>query len=705
NRTTAFVSATQLDATITAGDIASVATIPVTVLTTGAAAESNAQNFSITATPTPTLFVTDAGAFGAQCIGGTYGPVTITVDGTDLTANATVGPATGYSFSLTSGGIYNSTVSVPQSGGSIVSETVYVKFSPVAVTSYNGPIPVSSTGATTVNSAVSGSGVNTAPAVTTGGATSIVVDGAVLAGTISNTGCSAISAYGIEYSLTNGFANGAGTQLPASNLSGGNFSSTLSGQSPCTTIYFKAYATNGGGTTYGSQGSFTTASVSAPVAIAASSVNANNFTANWNTVSGATSYRLDVSTSPTFGTTTNATDLFISEYMEGSSNNKYIEVYNGTGASVNLTDYRLRLYANGAGTPTQDVALTGTLANGATVVYRNASATLYGGTASPNNAVNYNGDDAMVLFKISTASNVDIVGRIGEDPGTEWTAAGGYSTLDKTLVRKASVSSGVTVNPGAGFPTLSTEWDVFAIDDVSHLGAHTFNAFTPSFVTGYNDLTVAGTSQLVSGLAASTTYYYRVRAVGGSCTSANSNVINVTTGVACTPVTITGTSGAGTYCSGSTINLGVTVSGTAPFLYEWTGAGTITNDDQANASVTASASGNYHITVVNDCGSDEDDVAVVVNTAPNAGTNGSTTTCSNASAFDMATFLGTHDNGGAWTFGGNPHSNTFTPGTDAAGIYTYTVTGTAPCANASATVTIGVNTAPNAGTNGVLTVC
>ncbi|HEX2617063.1 MAG TPA: T9SS type A sorting domain-containing protein, partial [Flavobacteriales bacterium] len=68
-------------------------------------------------------------------------------------------------------------------------------------------------------------------------------------------------------------------------------------------------------------------------------------------------------------------------------------------------------------------------------------------------------------------------------------------------------------------------------------------------------------------------------------------------------------------------------------------------------------------------------------------------------------FLGAHDNGGAWTFGGNPHSNNFTPGTDAAGVYTYTVTGTTPCANAAATVTVGVTTAPNAGTNGAITVC
>lgn len=168
-----------------------------------------------------------------------------------------------------------------------------------------------------------------------------------------------------------------------------------------------------------------------------------------------------------------ATDLFISEYVEGSSSNKYIEIYNGTGASVNLGDYRLRLYANGSATTTSDVLLSGTLADGQVIVYQNSGSTIYSGIN--NAAANFNGDDAVALFKISTNSNVDIFGRIGNDPGTAWTATG-YSTVDKTLRRKTNVCGGVTVNPtGTGataFTTLSTEWDIFNIDDVSGLGSH-----------------------------------------------------------------------------------------------------------------------------------------------------------------------------------------------------------------------------------------
>lgn len=169
-----------------------------------------------------------------------------------------------------------------------------------------------------------------------------------------------------------------------------------------------------------------------------------------------------------------AADLFFSEYVEGSSNNKYLEIFNGTGQTVNLTDYEVRLFSNQATTPTNTVKLdtaSATLASDSVLVLKNSGAVPYAGAATVASVCNFNGDDAVGLYKSGVL--VDLIGRIGEDPGSEW-SAGALSTANQTLVRKASVSAGVAVNPASGFPTLAAEWETFPQDTVSNLGTHTF---------------------------------------------------------------------------------------------------------------------------------------------------------------------------------------------------------------------------------------
>lgn len=206
----------------------------------------------------PTLTTTALTAFGNVCTNTTAGPNSFTINGNNLSsANVTVAAVAGYTYSTTAGGTYTTTLSLTQPGGTY-SQQIFVRFSPTAVQSYNGNIVVGGGGAASVNVAASGSGVNTAPSVTTGAASSITFNSATAAGTITATGCTAITAYGIEYSTTNGFPNGTGIQVASGNLSGGNFSSNLTGLTSSTTYYYKAYATNNGGTTYGVQQSFTT---------------------------------------------------------------------------------------------------------------------------------------------------------------------------------------------------------------------------------------------------------------------------------------------------------------------------------------------------------------------------------------------------------------------------------------------------------------
>jgi hypothetical protein len=107
----------------------------------------------------------------------------------------------------------------------------------------------------------------------------------------------------------------------------------------------------------------------------------------------------------------------------------------------------------------------------------------------------------VALWKRSTEAFVDIFGRIGEDPGSAWTDSG-ITTLDKTLVRKAGVTGGVTSNPATNFPTLATEWDQYDTNNQDDLGSHTFSGGAlPSFVDGYENRQVSGaTSVAVTGL-------------------------------------------------------------------------------------------------------------------------------------------------------------------------------------------------------------
>ncbi len=171
-----------------------------------------------------------------------------------------------------------------------------------------------------------------------------------------------------------------------------------------------------------------------------------------------------------------ATDLFFSEYIKGTSYNKYLEIYNGTGNPMDLSDYIVEVYINGQATPKYTELLSGTLENGEVVVLQHSKAAIYYGEAIESNAINFNGNDAIALVKISTEGYVDIIGCIGHDPGSKgWIDSYDkeLSTFDKTLVRKLSVRSGVTKNPSKGFPTLGAEWIAYPMDTADYLGSHT----------------------------------------------------------------------------------------------------------------------------------------------------------------------------------------------------------------------------------------
>ncbi|MFI5488083.1 lamin tail domain-containing protein [Micromonospora echinaurantiaca] len=164
------------------------------------------------------------------------------------------------------------------------------------------------------------------------------------------------------------------------------------------------------------------------------------------------------------------TDLFISEYVEGSSNNKAIELFNGTGAAVDLAagGYQLQLYFNGSTTPT-NVPLTGSVPAGDVFVFAHASAgpAILAQADQTTTAGLFNGDDAVVLSRGGTV--LDSLGQVGVDPGAEW-GSGLTSTADNTLRRLASVTAGDT-DPADAFDP-AAQWAGFATDTFDGLGTH-----------------------------------------------------------------------------------------------------------------------------------------------------------------------------------------------------------------------------------------
>ncbi|MDD4100504.1 MAG: endonuclease [Candidatus Cloacimonetes bacterium] len=268
----------------------------------------------------------------------------------------------------------------------------------------------------------------------------------------------------------------------------------------------------------------------APVALPATEIGPDGFRANWQSVAGATSYRIDLYTRTPGGS---AEDLIISEYIEGSSFNKAVEIYNGTGATVNLNAYQLRLFSNGATNPTT-LELSGALEHGQVYVITHSSASsgiLAQADATNNTVINFNGNDAVALYKESTGSYVDIFGVIGSDPGTAW-LSDALSTKDQTLVRGPEVTGGVTQNPSGGgaeaFITLGTEWWGYPTDTSSYLGYHEMGSRSLSYV--YQDLNVGSVlSWLFSGLDPDIQYYYVVRAANAEGSSASSNEIGAFT--------------------------------------------------------------------------------------------------------------------------------------------------------------------------------
>ena len=173
-----------------------------------------------------------------------------------------------------------------------------------------------------------------------------------------------------------------------------------------------------------------------------------------------------VNATTTDGNSNTTMELLISEYVEGSSNNKAIEIANLITSPVELDGYNLRRDSNGGGEWSERFDLTGTINVGDVIVIINANANsqilldqadivvVNNQSTNYGEPLNFNGNDPIGLFKDDVL--IDIVGEFG----------GGSSNFakDKTLRRKSTV-----VEPNINFD-LNNEWEIFPMDTFDDIG-------------------------------------------------------------------------------------------------------------------------------------------------------------------------------------------------------------------------------------------
>ena len=233
-------------------------------------------------------------------------------------------------------------------------------------------------------------------------------------------------------------------------------------------------------------------------------------------------------------TAQNCTEIFISEYVEGSGNNKAIELYNPTNHVIDLTPYQLVRYSNGETTPNAVQLAGGFIQAKSTYVVvldkRDSTGTGYElpidsalrvkadiflcPVYEENKMMYFNGNDAVTLEKDGGMTIVDLFAKVGPpdtdngwtditDTTISWNNQGvpeeytivDYGvgplfwlswTRDHTLIRKPNVSFGNMANPAAFNVTM--EWDSLPQNTYDSLGTHFCDCNTFSVSEIINDI-------------------------------------------------------------------------------------------------------------------------------------------------------------------------------------------------------------------------
>jgi len=276
----------------------------------------------------------------------------------------------------------------------------------------------------------------------------------------------------------------------------------------------------------------------APTAKAATSVTTTSFTANWSSVSGATSYLLDVSTSSTFSS-------FLTGYQNLNLGTVISRSVSGLTAGKTYY-YRLRTLSS-AGTSgnsnvisvaTVPLASTAKAATSVTTTSFTANWSSVSGATSYRLDVSTNSTFSSFLTGYQNLSLGNVISRSvsGLTAGKTYfyrvrAHDSGGTSVNSNVISVATVPLAPTAKAATSVTTTSftANWSSVSGATSYRLDVSTSSTFS-SYLTGYQNLSLGNvTSRSVTGLITKTTYFYRVRAHDSGGTSVNSNVISVKT--------------------------------------------------------------------------------------------------------------------------------------------------------------------------------
>lgn len=314
----------------------------------------------------------------------------------------------------------------------------------------------------------------------------------------------------------------------------------ITGLSIGTTYHYRVTAV--GGTTNSQESTVVTThtTISTPTAIAGSGATTGTIQANWNAVVGATEYLLDVSDNPTFSTYVGTYNDFI---IPGGLTSHVI-----AGLSPG-TNYHYRLKAKGQTVQSQESnAIAANTLMTTPAVSQESAATDNSFQANwvvTPGASSYRLDvstDSGFNSILSGYSNKTVNGVnhliTGLNPGKHYyyrlraVSADNFTSASSTIIAaNTTISNPVaTTASNASASGIQANWNAVAGASSYRLDVSAASNFS-SLLTGYNNLTVSGTSLSITGLLPGKNYFYRVRAVGDDLASSNSGTITGTTNI------------------------------------------------------------------------------------------------------------------------------------------------------------------------------